>query len=84
VRRGVGGEPPVGRRAHPAFSGAILSAALMWIGECAPVRGADGLVIAALSVAAPTDRAAPDALRRIRVAVLDAAAVISRRLGHRG
>jgi IclR family acetate operon transcriptional repressor len=48
----------------------------------APVRGADGVVIAALSVAAPTDRAAPAALRRIRSAVLDAAAVISRRLGH--
>jgi IclR family transcriptional regulator, KDG regulon repressor len=49
----------------------------------APVRGADGSVVAALSVAAPTDRAGPDALRRIRAAVLDAAALISRRLGHR-
>jgi IclR family transcriptional regulator, KDG regulon repressor len=47
----------------------------------APVHGADRTVIAALSVAAPTDRAAPDVLRRIRAAVLDAAAVISRRLG---
>jgi DNA-binding IclR family transcriptional regulator len=47
----------------------------------APVRGGDGVVIAALSVAAPTDRAAPDALRRIRAAVLEAAAVVSRRLG---
>jgi IclR family transcriptional regulator, KDG regulon repressor len=47
----------------------------------APVRGGDGAVIAALSVAAPTDRAAPDALRRIRAAVLEAAAVVSRRLG---
>ena len=47
----------------------------------APVRGGDGAVIAALSVAAPTDRAGPDALRRIRSAVLDAAGVISRRLG---
>jgi IclR family transcriptional regulator, KDG regulon repressor len=32
-------------------------------------------------VAAPTDQAAPDALRRIRAAVLEAAAVVSRRLG---
>lgn len=48
----------------------------------APVRGADGGVIAALSVAAPTDRAGPDALRRIRQSVVDAAAVVSRRLGH--
>ena len=42
----------------------------------------DGVVIAALSVAAPTDRAGPAALGRIRSAVVDAAAVISRRLGH--
>jgi IclR family transcriptional regulator, KDG regulon repressor len=41
-------------------------------------------VIAALSVAAPTDRAAPATLARIRSAVLEAAGVISRRLGHRG
>ncbi|GAA3227249.1 IclR family transcriptional regulator [Pseudonocardia petroleophila] len=47
----------------------------------APVRGADGDVIASLSVAAPTDRAAPATLRRIRVAVVEAAAVVSRRLG---
>jgi IclR family transcriptional regulator, KDG regulon repressor len=45
------------------------------------VCGGDGVVIAALSVAAPTDRAGPDALRRIRAAVIDAAGVISRRLG---
>jgi len=50
----------------------------------APIRDAVGAVIAALSVAAPTDRAGPDALRRIRAAVLDAAGVVSRRLGHRG
>lgn len=48
----------------------------------APVCGADGTVIAALSVAAPTDRAAAPALRRIRIGVVEAAAVISRRLGH--
>ena len=47
----------------------------------APVRGADGAVIAALSVAAPTDRAAAAALRRIRAAVVEAAGVVSRRLG---
>lgn len=47
----------------------------------APVRGADGDVIAALSVAAPTDRAAPATLHRIRTAVVEAAAVVSRRLG---
>jgi IclR family transcriptional regulator, KDG regulon repressor len=49
----------------------------------AAVRGRDGTVIAALSVAAPTDRAGPAPLRRIRTAVVDAAAVVSRRLGHR-
>ena len=49
----------------------------------APVHDADGSVIAALSVAAPTDRAAPDALRRIRSGVIDAAGVVSRRIGVR-
>jgi DNA-binding IclR family transcriptional regulator len=47
----------------------------------APVHDADGTVIAALSVAAPTDRAAPDTLRRIRSGVIDAAGVVSRRIG---
>lgn len=46
----------------------------------APVRDGDE-VIAALSVAAPTDRADPTRLRRIRTAVVDAAAVVSHRLG---
>ena len=49
----------------------------------APVRDRSGAVIAALSVAAPTDRAGPAPLRRIRVAVVEAAAVVSRRLGYR-
>ncbi|MBN9099000.1 MULTISPECIES: IclR family transcriptional regulator [unclassified Pseudonocardia] len=48
----------------------------------APVHGADGAVVAALSVAAPTDRSGPAQHRRIRTAVVEAAAVISRRLGH--
>lgn len=48
----------------------------------APVHDAAGTVIAALSVAAPTDRAGPVPLRRIRAGVVEAAAVISRRLGH--
>jgi DNA-binding IclR family transcriptional regulator len=47
----------------------------------APVRDGTGAVIAALSVAAPTDRAAPDTLRRIRAGVIEAAGVVSRRLG---
>lgn len=47
----------------------------------APVRGADRAVIAALSVAAPTARAGTDTLRRIRTRVVEAAAVVSRRLG---
>jgi len=49
----------------------------------APVRDRDGDVIAALSVAAPTSRASAATLRRIRATVIDTAAVISRRLGHR-
>jgi IclR family transcriptional regulator, KDG regulon repressor len=47
----------------------------------APVRGGDHTVIAALSVAAPTDRAGPAPLRRIRAAVIEAAGVVGRRLG---
>jgi len=38
-------------------------------------------VIAALSVAAPADRAGPAPLPRIRAAVIEAARVVSRRLG---
>lgn len=49
----------------------------------APVLGAEATVLAALSVAAPTDRAGPAQLGRIRTAVVESAAVISRRLGHR-
>lgn len=49
----------------------------------APVHDAGGSVIAALSVAAPTDRAAPAVLARVRAAVLESAAVVSRRLGGR-
>jgi IclR family acetate operon transcriptional repressor len=47
----------------------------------APVHGGDGVVLAALSVAAPTDRAGPAALQRVRAAVIEAAHVVSRRLG---
>lgn len=50
----------------------------------APVRGGDGTVLAALSVAAPTDRVGPAPLRRIRTAVVAAADVVSRRLGSPG
>jgi IclR family KDG regulon transcriptional repressor len=46
----------------------------------APVRDGTGTVVAALSVAAPTDRAAPAALARIRAAVIVAAARASARL----
>lgn len=47
----------------------------------APVHDAHGTVIAALSVAAPTDRAGPATMRRIRDAVTESAGVVSRRLG---
>lgn len=46
----------------------------------APIRDAAGTVVAAVSVAAPTDRAGPAALRRIRAAVVDAGSLVSRRL----
>jgi IclR family transcriptional regulator, KDG regulon repressor len=48
----------------------------------APVRGANGEVVAALSLAGPTARMTAD-LQSITHAVMEAAAVASRRLGHR-
>jgi IclR family KDG regulon transcriptional repressor len=54
------------------------------VSVAAPVRGACGAVIAALSVAAPSDRVGPTVGTRMRSAVVEAAAVISRRLGHAG
>lgn len=49
----------------------------------APIRDADRSVIAALSIAWPTNRAETASLRRHTSLVVDAAKVISRRLGHR-
>ncbi len=50
----------------------------------APLRGGDGKVIAAVTVVGSSDRINTESLRRYRAAVLEAAAVISRRLGYRG
>jgi DNA-binding IclR family transcriptional regulator len=49
----------------------------------APVRGADGSVIAAVTVVASSDRLNSEKLPRYAKAVVEAAAVISRRLGYR-
>lgn len=46
----------------------------------APIRGEEGTVIAALSVATPVDRSGPAVRRRHVAAVVDAAGVVSRRL----
>jgi IclR family acetate operon transcriptional repressor len=48
----------------------------------APIRDENGCVIASVSVVAPISRAR-DGLRRYRAAVVDAARVISSRIGHR-
>lgn len=50
----------------------------------APLRGEDGRVIAAVTVVGSSERINEETLRPYRVAVLEAAAVISRRLGYRG
>ena len=50
----------------------------------APLRGGDGKVIAAVTVVGSSERIHTESLRRYRAAVLEAAAVISRRLGYRG
>jgi IclR family transcriptional regulator, KDG regulon repressor len=49
----------------------------------APVRGADGSVIAAVTVVGTSERLNGEMLRRYAKAVVEAAAVISRRLGYR-
>ena len=49
----------------------------------APIRGSGGQVIAALSMAGPADRIDPHRLAMAH-AVMETAAVASRRLGHRG
>lgn len=52
------------------------------ISVAAPVRDVSATVVAAMSVVGPTARMRPD-LHRITHAVMEAAAVASRRLGHR-
>jgi DNA-binding IclR family transcriptional regulator len=49
----------------------------------APLRGADGRVIAAISVVGAAARMRGPTVHRYRAQVVEAAAVISRRLGHR-
>lgn len=50
----------------------------------APLRGADAAVIAAVTVVGDSFRVTPETFGRYRRAVIEAAAVISGRLGHRG
>lgn len=50
----------------------------------APLRGDDGSVIASVTVVGSTDRITAETMGRYRTAVVEAAAVISRRLGYRG
>lgn len=49
----------------------------------APIRGADGTVMAAVSVVGASDRLQGEVMRRYATLVVEAAAVISRRLGYR-
>jgi IclR family transcriptional regulator, acetate operon repressor len=48
----------------------------------APIRGADGQVVAAVSVAGPAFRMRPGELPRVARLVMDAGAAISRRMGY--
>lgn len=50
----------------------------------APIRGADGRVAAAVSVVGASNRMTPAVMRRSVPQVIEAAGLISRRLGHRG
>jgi IclR family transcriptional regulator, KDG regulon repressor len=50
----------------------------------APIRGIDGSVTASISVAGPIVRVKGASMRRFSGAVVEAASVISRRLGYRG
>ena len=49
----------------------------------APIRGADGVVTAAVSVVGASSRLTPPVMRRTVPQVVEAAGLISRRLGHR-
>jgi IclR family transcriptional regulator, acetate operon repressor len=49
----------------------------------APVRGARGEVIAALSISGPTLRMTPDRIRELQPILISEAETLSRRLGHR-
>lgn len=57
--------------------------ALGVISVAAPIRDAEGEVVAALSVVGPADRTSQQMLRRNRLAVVEAAMVISKRIGFR-
>jgi IclR family transcriptional regulator, acetate operon repressor len=48
----------------------------------APVRGADGSVLAALSISAPTIRLDPERVQELAPTLLEQAAALSARLGH--
>jgi IclR family KDG regulon transcriptional repressor len=50
----------------------------------APLRGADGKVMAAVTIVGSSERITTESIRRYRAAVTEAAAVISGRLGYRG
>jgi DNA-binding IclR family transcriptional regulator len=47
-----------------------------------PVRGADGAVVAALSISAPTARLTPDRVERLAPVLLEQTRALSRRLGN--
>ena len=49
----------------------------------APVRGARGDVVAALSITGPTLRMTPARIRELQPILIDEARTLSRRLGHR-
>jgi len=49
----------------------------------APVRGAGGEVVAALSVSGPTTRMTPQRIAELQPILIDEATALSRRLGHR-
>jgi DNA-binding IclR family transcriptional regulator len=49
----------------------------------APVRGAGGDVVAALSITGPTLRMTPARIEELRETLIDEATALSRRLGHR-
>jgi len=68
---------------HDGFATSIDELEVGLAAMAAPVRGARGEVIAALSISGPTLRMSPDRIAELQQLLISEARTLSRRLGHR-